>query len=599
MAIKTTIQLRRDTYSAWYAANPVLAAGEIALVDKNNAYGTGSGEPLWVVRIGDGSTEFRNLPETAYALRSELTALGDEVILSAKTYTNEVSTALSTDYVAKDTATLTSAKEYTDTVSAALCADYYKQADNALTAAKAYTDVVSAYLDGKIEDSGKDLSDAITALSDALTAEAQVRATVDTALSAAISGKVKIEGESVDYVNFDRVNAEEYHNILTGGTIDPKTIYIVSSDNINAFGEKIINVGDATDLSDAVNLKQLNAAKGELTSLVSSVSATLQGEIDDLESGASALVSAVSAELTGIINSVSTDLEGQITSVSSALNTKIDTVSGDLTTLVNTTKEGLEERDTFISGLINTVSTDLDTLETTVGTLRTDFNSVSTDLDAFKTQTGNNFSYVSGVVDDTIEDLGELSGKVEALSTASEVGVSALGRTGDTYKYAILQGGVSKGEIEVPYDVFVDKGELSTIGGKTYLLLTLNNAASSVISIEVDSLVDVYTGLTSDTVAVDVDSFQISAAVLDGSIDTAKLADDAVTTAKIVDGNVTTDKLAADAVTNAKLADDAVQTENILSGAVTTAKIADANVTPAKLDPNGVFVFDCGGAANS
>jgi len=56
MAIKTTIQLRRDTYDAWYAANPVLAAGEIALVDKNNAYGTGSGEPLWVVRIGDGST---------------------------------------------------------------------------------------------------------------------------------------------------------------------------------------------------------------------------------------------------------------------------------------------------------------------------------------------------------------------------------------------------------------------------------------------------------------------------------------------------------------------------------------------------------------
>lgn len=478
MAIKTTIQLRRDTLANWTSINPLLANGEVALVDKNN----GVGEKLWVVRIGDGVHNFNDLPETAYALRSELTALGDEVFLSAKTYTNEVSTALS----------------------------------------------------------------------NALTAESNTRKNTDDALSAAISGKVKIENEAVDYVNFDRVNAEEYHDIITHGTIDPKTIYIVSSDNINAFGEKIINVGDATDLSDAVNLKQLNATKTELTTLVSSVSATLQSEIDDIESGASALVSSVSAELTGIINNVSTDLEGQITSVSSTLDNKIDTVNSNLTTLVNTTKEDLEARDTFISGLLNTVSTDLDALEAAdLG--------LSTDYSEFKTQTGNNFSYISGVVDDTIEDLGELSGKVEALSTASEVGVSALGRTSDTYKYAILQGGVSKGEIEVPYDVFVDKGELSTIGDKTYLLLTLNNAASSVISIEVDSLVNVYTGLTSDTVAVNVDSFQISAAVLDGSINTTQLADNAVT----------------------------------------TAKIADANITPAKLDPNGVFVFDCGGAANS
>lgn len=486
-----------------------------------------------------------------------------------------------------------------DEVSAALCADYYEQADNALTAAKAYTDVVSAYLDGKIEDSGKDLSDAITALSDALTSEAQTRETADTALSAAISSKVKVEGESVDYVNFDRVNAEEYHNILTGGTIDPKTIYIVSSDNINAFGERIINVGDATVSSDAVNLKQLNAAKDELTGLVSSVSATLQGEINSLSTGSEELVAAVSAELTGIINSVSTDLEGQITSVSSTLNTKIDTVSGDLTTLVNTTKEDLEVRDTFISGLLNTVSTDLDTLETTVGTLRTDFNSVSTDLDTFKTQTGDNFSYVSGVVDDLSGDLYKLSGEVAELVTDSEVSVVNLGRTGDNYSYELRQGGVAKGTITVPYDVFVDKGEIATIGDKKYLLLTLNNEASTVLSIETTDLVDVYTAQDSDTVDMDVNGYVISAFVKDNSITTAKLADNAVTTEKILDGNVTTAKLGADAVTNAKLADDAVQTENILSGAVTTAKIADANVTPAKLDPNGVFVFDCGGAANS
>jgi hypothetical protein len=68
MAIKTTIQLRRDTLQNWLAKNPVLANGEIALVDINN----GVGEKNWVIRIGDGTTEFSNLPETAYALSSNV-----------------------------------------------------------------------------------------------------------------------------------------------------------------------------------------------------------------------------------------------------------------------------------------------------------------------------------------------------------------------------------------------------------------------------------------------------------------------------------------------------------------------------------------------
>ena len=71
------------------------------------------------------------------------------------------------------------------------------------------------------------------------------------------------------------MDAETYHNIITQGTADPKTIYIVSSDNINAFGERIINVGDAIELSDAVTLKQLNAVDTKLTTLVSSVSSEL------------------------------------------------------------------------------------------------------------------------------------------------------------------------------------------------------------------------------------------------------------------------------------------------------------------------------------
>lgn len=70
MALKTTIQLRRDTLAAWTSANPVLANGEVALVDKNN----GVGGKKWVVRIGDGTTPFINLPETDYVINDQLSA---------------------------------------------------------------------------------------------------------------------------------------------------------------------------------------------------------------------------------------------------------------------------------------------------------------------------------------------------------------------------------------------------------------------------------------------------------------------------------------------------------------------------------------------
>ena len=63
------------------------------------------------------------------------------------------------------------------------------------------------------------------------------------------------------------------------------------------------------------------------------------------------------------------------------------------------------------------------------------------------------------------------------------------------------------------------------------------------------------------------------AAIVSGSVDTSKLATDAVTTAKILNAAVDTAKLATDSVTGAK----------ILNATITTGKMADAAVTSAKL----------------
>lgn len=70
--------------------------------------------------------------------------------------------------------------------------------------------------------------------------------------------------------------------------------------------------------------------------------------------------------------------------------------------------------------------------------------------------------------------------------------------------------------------------------------------------------------------------------VLNGSITTAKLADDSVTQAKI----------GQEAVGAAELAPDAVETNKIKSSAVTTGKIAANAVTPPKVGTGVVTAVD-------
>ena len=84
----------------------------------------------------------------------------------------------------------------------------------------------------------------------------------------------------------------------------------------------------------------------------------------------------------------------------------------------------------------------------------------------------------------------------------------------------------------------------------------------------------------------------ISGGIADGSVTTAKIANDAITADKIApnvsftpdDGSITAAKLANNAVTTTKLANNAVTTAKLADANVTTAKLADANVTAPKIE---------------
>ena len=70
----------------------------------------------------------------------------------------------------------------------------------------------------------------------------------------------------------------------------------------------------------------------------------------------------------------------------------------------------------------------------------------------------------------------------------------------------------------------------------------------------------------------------------DGSISTAKIANDAVTSAKIGVDVIAAEDLASNSVTVAELSNNAVTTDKLNANAVTTVKIADNAVTSAKIN---------------
>ena len=96
--------------------------------------------------------------------------------------------------------------------------------------------------------------------------------------------------------------------------------------------------------------------------------------------------------------------------------------------------------------------------------------------------------------------------------------------------------------------------------------LTIKTASGTGFSPDAQKIYAAYTDGTNLT--------EVSLDTLGGTIGTAQIADDAVTSAKIAD----------DAVVSAAIADNAVLTANISNANVTTAKIANDAVTAAKLE---------------
>ena len=244
--------------------------------------------------------------------------------------------------------------------------------------------------------------------------------------------------------------------------------------------------------------------------------------------------------------------------------------------------------------------------------------------DAIDLKIGTLGNLITNKKGNLVEAINEVFTAVGAGGTAAAITLSTLGTpsAGMAKTYELKQGENTVGLIDIPKDMVVESGEVVTFTDEnrpeevaengTYIVLTLANATNDKIYLNVGRLVDIYKAKENATqvqLAINSSTREISASIVAGSIGTAELADNSVTSNKIVEnaivekhilaGSVTESKIKDGAVSTNKIADGAVVADKIGASAVTTAKIADKSITYEKLDQSVIGAFDAAGSAEA
>lgn len=103
------------------------------------------------------------------------------------------------------------------------------------------------------------MSTSISSLSDDLcSTTSSLCASIDNKVATGFyaNGKYTVTSSDLSAI---RISDEDYYQLVCDDEVDPHTVYIVSSDTLNAHDRKVTNVADPTDDKDGVNLKTLSA----------------------------------------------------------------------------------------------------------------------------------------------------------------------------------------------------------------------------------------------------------------------------------------------------------------------------------------------------
>lgn len=293
--IKSRILQRTDTEEKWNAINPVLSCSEIIFSKTPGGVfmklGDGrkySETPFYQdIKIDESQISSLNILHISQSDYSKLVA--EDNILSNALY---IISSDNMDMMGEQIKNLADATDLSDAVNLHQMQDAISQVNEQfsgyvpthrlingiqLTGNLSVGTITGIKMNGELKGSS-----GIVNLGTVLTAH-QSLSNYATKNELSTKSSVFVDNNQTD-LNVIHIDNSEYSNLVATDSIDNSTIYIVSSDNLNMTGEKIINLADGTDLSDAVNLGQMTTAIETINTIVNLKSTvSVDGQISDIQ----------------------------------------------------------------------------------------------------------------------------------------------------------------------------------------------------------------------------------------------------------------------------------------------------------------------------
>lgn len=105
-----------------------------------------------------------------------------------------------------------------------------------------------------------------------------------------LDDKVKVDESNVSTLNVVHIADEDYYQLVVNDSTVSNTVYVMSSENTNMFGERIVNVSEPVDSTDAATKHYVDNAKvaannyanSQVTSKFWKLSSTISAELTAL-----------------------------------------------------------------------------------------------------------------------------------------------------------------------------------------------------------------------------------------------------------------------------------------------------------------------------
>jgi len=160
-----------------------------------------------------------------------------------------------------------------------------------------------------------------------------------------------------DNLSVITIKRDAYDELLTEGKISSlsNSVFIISSDFIDAFGEQMKNLSGPTDESDAATKKYVDDISASLSSTVSSIADNINQSIQDLSDSISATAS---ADVYQLCCSLSSTISSSLTSLSASADKNVSdlstSLSNSVTSLVDSEANIRRDADVYLSNQIST-----------------------------------------------------------------------------------------------------------------------------------------------------------------------------------------------------------------------------------------------------